>query len=87
MSQGAVVTTFKIMPESVETNLDEVEKQLKEKINPSKIERVPIAFGLNAIIIVKVIEEKEGELDRVTKEIQNISGVREAEITNVARSW
>ncbi len=87
MGKGAVVTTFKIMPESVETNLDELEKQIKEKIKPSKLERVPIAFGLNAVIIVKVIEEKEGELERVTEEIKSIPDVRGVEVTNVARSW
>jgi len=87
MGKGAVVTTFKIMPDSVKTNLDNVEKQIKEKIKPSKLERLPIAFGLNAIIIVKVIEEEEGELDRITEELKSISGVREVEVTNVARSW
>jgi len=69
MSEGSVVTTFKIMPEGVETDLDKIEKKIKEKIKPSKIERIPIAFGLNAIIVVKVIEEKEGELDRVTEQL------------------
>ncbi|NCO97202.1 MAG: elongation factor 1-beta [Candidatus Aenigmarchaeota archaeon CG_4_10_14_0_8_um_filter_37_24] len=87
MSQGSVATTFKIMPDSVETDLDQLEKEIKEKIKPSKLERIPIAFGLNAIVIVKVIDEKEGELDRITEEIKSIPGVREAEITNVARSW
>ena len=84
---GAVITTFKIMPEGVETNLDEIEKQIQEKIKPSKLQRIPIAFGLNSIVIVKVIEEKEGEVDRITNEIKSIPGVRGVEITNVARSW
>jgi elongation factor 1-beta len=87
MGQGSVVTTFKIMPEGVEVNLDKLEEDIKNKINPSKIERIPIAFGLNAIITIKVIEEKEGELDRVTEELKSIPGVREVEVTNVARSW
>ena len=87
MGQGSVVTTFKIMPEGVETDLDKMERELKEKINPSKLEKIPIAFGLNAIIIVKVIDEKEGELDRIIEEIKSIPGVRDVEITNVARSW
>lgn len=87
MTEGAVVTTFKIMPEGIEANLDKLEEDLKKKIKPTKIQRVPIAFGLNSVIIVKVIEEKEGELERVTEEIRSIEGVREVEITNLARSW
>lgn len=75
------------MPEGVETNLDEIEKQIQEKIKPSKLQRIPIAFGLNSIVIVKLIEEKEGEVDRITEQIKAIHGVRGVEITNVARSW
>lgn len=74
------------MPESVETNLDEIEEKIKSNINPQKMERQPIAFGLNAIKIVKLVEEKEGEMDRITEEIKKIDGIREVEVTGVTRS-
>ena len=87
MGEGTVVVTFKIMPDGVETDMEALENTVKEKINPSKSEIIPIAFGLKSLVIVKVIPEKDGELDRVEKEISSIPDVREVEVTNVARSW
>jgi len=83
---GSVIVTFKIMPESVEVNLDSLEQEIKSEINPQRIERVPIAFGLNAIQIVKLVEEKEGEMDRMTDKIKNIKGVKEVEVVGLTRS-
>lgn len=83
---GSVIVTFKIMPESVEINLDSLEETIKKEINPQRIGRVPIAFGLNAIKIVKLVEEKEGEMDRVTNKIKSIKGVKEVEVIGLTRS-
>ena len=87
MGEGSVVVTFKIMPDNVEVDMNSLEATVKEKINPSKSEIMPIAFGLKSLVIVKVIPEKDEALDRVTKEIKSIPDVREVEVTNVARSW
>ena len=83
---GAVIVTFKIMPETVEIDLDSLEKAIKKEINPQRMERVPVAFGLNSINIVKLVEEKEGEMDRVTEKIKKIKGVKEVEILDLTRS-
>jgi elongation factor 1-beta len=83
---GRVIVTFRIMPESVEVDLDSLEKKVKEKINPQRIQRIPIAFGLNAIQIVKLVEEKEGEMDRITNQIKKINGVKEVEVVTLTRS-
>lgn len=87
MSEGSVAVTFKIMPEDVETDMESLEEEVKKKISPTKSELIPIAFGLKSLVIVKVISEKDGELERVEEEIRSIPGVREVEITNLARSW
>ena len=83
---GSVIVTFRIMPESIEIDLDSLEQDIKNEINPQRIQRVPIAFGLNAIQIVKVVEEKEGEMDRITDQIKKIKGVREVEVVGLTRS-
>jgi translation elongation factor aEF-1 beta len=83
---GSVIVTFRIMPEGLETDLDSLEKAIKKEINPQRMERVPIAFGLNAIQIIKLIDEKEGEMDRVTDKIKKINGVKEVEVTGLTRS-
>ena len=83
---GSVIVTFKIMPESVEIDLDSLEKQIKKEINPQRLQRIPIAFGLNAIQIVKLVDEKEGEMDRITDLIKRIDGVKEVEVVGLTRS-
>ncbi len=83
---GSVIVTFRIMPESVEVDLDSLEKEIKSEIKPQRIQRVPIAFGLNAIQIIKLVEEKEGEMDRITDKIKNIKGVKEVEVVGLTRS-
>lgn len=87
MGEGTVIVTYKIMPEGIETDLDSLEQEIKTKIDPQKIERVPIAFGLNAIKIVKVIPEKEGEADRIADEIKKTNGVQSVEIVEMTRSF
>ena len=83
---GRVIVTFRIMPESVEVDLDSLEQKIKSEISPQRIQRVPIAFGLNAIQIIKLVEEKEGEMDRITDKIKKIKGVREVEVVGLTRS-
>ena len=83
---GSVIVTFRIMPEGLEVNLDSLEQEIKSKIKPQRIQRVPIAFGLNAIQIIKLVEEKEGEMDRTTDRIKSIKGVKEVEVVGLTRS-
>ena len=74
------------MPEGIETDLNSIEKAIKKEINPQRMERIPIAFGLNAIQIIKLVDEKEGEMDRVTDKIKKINGVKEVEVIGLTRS-
>jgi elongation factor 1-beta len=83
---GSVIVTFRIMPENIDTNLDSLEKSIKKEINPQRMERTPIAFGLNAIQIIKLVDEIEGEMDRITDKIKKIKGVKEVEVINFTRS-
>jgi translation elongation factor aEF-1 beta len=83
---GSVITTFKVMPASAGVNLDVLETIIRKKINPARMEREPIAFGLSCIKVVISIPEKDGELERITKEIEAIEGVAEAEVVSATRS-
>lgn len=85
MSQATVIVTYKIMPEGVEIDLNKIEKELKSRFKPQKIERQPIAFGLNAIIMVKVLPEIEGEADKLSAEIEKIKGVQTVDILEMTR--
>ena len=81
-----VLVTFRVMPEGVETNLDEIAEKIKDKLKPDKIEKIPIAFGLNALKVTKFLPEEEGEMERAEKIIKSIQGVSEVEVLEVSRS-
>ena len=61
---ATVVITFKIMPESPEVELDLIEKKAKEMIlahagpGDTRTEIEPIAFGLKAIKITFIMDER-----------------------------
>ncbi len=83
---GEVIVTFKVMPKTVETNLDELENKINEEIKPERMEREPIAFGLVALKVTKLVPEAGGELEKVENKLRNIEDVGEVEVVEVSRS-
>jgi len=87
-----VVVTIKIMPESPETDLKAIEKDSRKYIEKFvgetefKIEEENIAFGLKALNITFVMDEKKGSTDALEDQLRNIDGVNSAEVTDVRRS-
>lgn len=81
---GNVVMKVKVMPESPETDLESIEKEIREKAEVHKIEEQPIAFGLKAIIATVVWPEDESP-DILEDEIMKIEGVNSVEIIDVRR--
>jgi elongation factor 1-beta len=45
----------------------------------------PIAFGLNAIIADFLLDDSEGQMDKLEESIKRIEGVGEIEVTNISR--
>lgn len=86
MKMADVIVGFKVMPATIEENLDKIEKEIKEKVKPQKMSREDIAFGLVAIHVVKLVEDAEGTLDAVEKQLRAIKGVGEVEVTGISRS-
>ncbi len=87
-----VVATLKIMPESPEVSLAEIEKEAKKKIiefageGDTKVEEEPIAFGLKSLNIIFIMDESKGSTEPLEDEVNNIKGVRSAEVTDVRRA-
>jgi elongation factor 1-beta len=86
------VVTMKIMPESPEINLDELEKKVREKIldfageGDMKVTVEPVAFGLKSLTIIFVMDEAKGSTEPLEKEVESIEGVSSQEITDVRRA-
>lgn len=80
-----VVVTLRVMPDSVEADLDIIESQIKTIVKPEKIHREPIAFGLVALNVVKIIPDASGELEAVENKIRSIKNIGEVEVMEVSR--
>lgn len=80
-----VIVTFRVMPKSVEVNLDELENKIKFLVNPERIEREPIAFGLTALNIIKIVPDAGGEVDTIENKLKSIDEIGEVEVVGVSR--
>lgn len=82
---GKVLATIKVMPDGLEVDINKLEEEIKQKINPERINKQPIAFGLIALIVEKIIADDEGEIEKVENALKSIEGVSSIEVTNLTR--
>ena len=81
---------FKIMPESVDTDLEKLKTEIKTKVESFKsgvfneAKEEPIAFGLKALIVTMALSENE-ESDAVEKALSEIKGVNSVELIDYRR--
>lgn len=86
---GKVLVRLKILPTDAEISPSMVSKSIQENL-PSGIEirkvvEEPIAFGLVASIIDFIIEDKEGEMDRLEKLVHSSKLVSEIEVLGISK--
>ena len=88
---GTALIKIKIMPSSVETNLEEIKEKAKSVIESNKgkhpmFEEEPIAFGLKAVIAGFEIDESD-ELDPIEEALRKIENVNSAEVIDMRRAF
>jgi elongation factor 1-beta len=87
-----VVVTVKLMPDSPEIDLKKAAEEAKKKIiafagkGDMRVTEEPIAFGLKALLIIFIMDEKLGSTEKVEKELATIHGINSVEITDVRRA-
>ena len=84
-----LVARIRILPAEAESNLDKIVDSMPGAI-PKGMElkahvKEPIAFGLNAIVGDFLLDDEEGQMDRLEDSIKGIEGVGEIEVINVSR--
>ena len=86
-----VVISLKIMPENPEINLEIIKKEVKEIVinkagkGDMKTEIVPVAFGLNSLNVIFVMDESN-KLDPIEDSIKEVEGVNSVEVIDVRRA-
>ena len=90
---ASVVVTIKIMPVSPEEDLSAIETQaiaaIDAYVGDSKEKRTvqePIAFGLKALKITFVMDEKIGSTEPIEQAIAGIEGVNSVDVVDVRRT-
>ena len=83
---GKVVALVRIMPESVDVDMEKLEADLRKKLPSIQDVGVePIAFGLKALKIAVIVEDNEGGTDAVEQALAAVPGVSQAETVCVNR--
>jgi elongation factor 1-beta len=84
-----LVVRIRILPADAESNLDNVVESIKKSM-PQGMEMKghmmePIAFGLKAIVGDFLLDDAEGQMDKLEQSIKIVEGVGEIEVTNISR--
>ena len=87
---GEVAVKVKIMPTSLDVNLNELKTKIKNKIEEiggriNKVEQEPIAFGLNAIIITFAWPE-EKNTSIIEDNLNNLENINSVQIVDYRRA-
>ena len=81
-----VIVTFKVMPTGVDVDLDALEVKIKELVKADRIKREPIAFGIVALNVVKIIPDAGGEVDAIEQKLRKLEEVSEVEVTDLTKT-
>jgi elongation factor 1-beta len=85
---GDAAVRMKVMPESTDIDLGKLAEEIK-KVVPSfarmhAIEEMPIAFGLKALIVVTIMDDKGGHSpDEIEEAVRKLAGVESVEVEEV----
>jgi elongation factor 1-beta len=89
MSDWNVVCKLKVMPEDVDVDFDKIREGVKalagERCDVHSMDEKPIAFGLKALEVTLLLNDKVGGMDEVQESIGKIEGVGEVEVVDLNR--
>jgi elongation factor 1-beta len=88
---GTVIVTYKVFPEDIVENFDNLKKQIETKLPKdaaiSGYGEEPVAFGLKALLVqVRFPEDQTGLVDEFETEMGKIPGVSQVQTMMVRRS-
>ncbi len=86
---GEVAVQVKVMPDSPEVNLKELSGRIESVVSGDgrvyACEVQPIAFGLKALLITFIVEDKEGGSEALEDAISSLDDVESVNVVAVSR--
>ncbi|MEM1980952.1 MAG: elongation factor 1-beta [Hadesarchaea archaeon] len=80
---GKVAVTVRVMPEGTEVNLEELERRIRELAEVVSLSREPIAFGLEALLLVAVVPDAAGGTEPLERALQSLPGVGSVQVVGI----
>ncbi len=83
------VITFKIMPESPETDLEPIKEKAREiareagAIGEMQVKEEPIAFGLTAVLVMAMYEVEGSDFDAIAAKMGELEAVQSSEVAKM----
>lgn len=89
ITMGKVAANIKVMPESPDIDLDELQERLENSLpEGAKIngfERDDVAFGLVALVPTVIVPDDSGGTETVEEAFSGVDGVESVSVENVGR--
>lgn len=86
---GEVLLKYRVMPEGAEVDLGELESRVSASLPDfatlQKAEAKPFAFGLKALEVTIVVEDEEGNNDKVEETLHGVTDVQGVELVEMGR--
>ncbi len=86
---GEVFLKYRIMPEGADTDLDALQQAIKDALpefaSMQNCEAVPFAFGMKALQTGFVVEDEEGNNDKVEEILAAVEGIQGVELLEMGR--
>ncbi len=81
---GEVGIIYKVMPDGPEIDLEVLKKNISDVIPQNaklnKIEEKPVAFGLKALEVQIIINDREGGAEEIEQALNKIENVQSVEV-------
>lgn len=86
---GEVLLKYRVMPDGTEVDLDELQGTIKDSLPAfaqlQRCEAKPFAFGLKALETTLVVEDEEGNNDKIEELLGALEGVQGIELMEMGR--
>ena len=88
---GTALVKLKIMPESLDVDLEALKGKIKELISQDvdselSYEEEPVAFGLKALIVGFALDESK-EIDPIQAKLTELKDIKSAEVSDFRRAF
>jgi len=86
---GDVVARIKVMPVGIETDLDALTGRIMtveiDGIKITGVEKKPIAFGLQALMVTVMLGDQEGGTEPIEEALSGLKEVESVQVTDLGR--